>query len=80
MNEHNEINNNEEPKNTLNNNTNNNLINRKYLLENLRAKNIINYLDKDDLIYLSQCSKEINLILNKNDFMTKTIIASPQAK
>ena len=80
MNELNGTNNNKEPRNKINNNTNNNLINRKYLLESLRSKNITNYLDKDDLIHLSQCSKEINLILNKDDFMTKSIIGSPQAK
>ena len=80
MNEHNEVNINEELKNTINNNTNNNIINKKYFLDNLKNKNIVNYLDKDDLINLSQCSKEINFILNKNDYMTKSIIFSKQAK
>ena len=80
MNEHNAINTNEDHKNIINNNINNAPTKGKYLLENLKSNNITSYLDKDDLINLSQCSKEINLILNKNEYMTKSIILSPQAK
>ena len=55
--------------------------NKKQLfLECLNASNSLNYLEKEDIINLSKCSKKINFYVNEKYFLLRNLLNSSQTQ
>ena len=53
---------------------------KKIFLECIKKSNSLYYLEKEDIINLSKCSKSINLFVNHNYFLLRNLLKSPQAR
>ena len=53
---------------------------KQIFLNYLNISNLLYYLDKEDILNLSKCSKDINTFTNKNYFLLRNLLNSPQTQ
>ena len=53
---------------------------KQVFLDCLNISNSLYYLEKEDILNLSKCSKEINTFANENYFLLRNLLNSPQTQ
>ena len=53
---------------------------KQIFLDCLNISNSLYYLDKEDILNLSKCSKDINTFTTKNYFLLRNLLNSPQTQ